>query len=417
LDWQNGRSSIFSQIQSGLGRIIKRSFERMTIAEADLSKTGARSLKNRVLWILLGHRTYWLGQLAAWTGIWLLFCAIFVSALSDIRTTYFLVDQACFCVLGLAATHLLRATFFSLRWDRLGIASQLPRILAVILLLSGAESWTFTSLRPPLHKQVSARLVQRTEPFGPRIRRGEGGEAAFPSVARFSFEFAKSLLTLFAWAAIYFGYRLQQMLKTVQFDRLRLDAAVKESELKALRSQVNPHFLFNSLNTIRALIDEDRLKAREGITRLAELFRASLRSSEVDTVSLRTELQTVNAYLALEKLRFEDRLQFRMEVDPKAMEMTIPPFVLQTIIENAFKHGIYPQSAGGVIRCVIRAMPTGMALSVTNPGRLPPPEKYRESGIANVRGRLKLIYGADAKLDIVEDEQKLVTVNMFLPQS
>ncbi len=180
---------------------------------------------------------------------------------------------------------------------------------------------------------------------------------------------------------------------------------------------MNPHFLFNSLNTIRALIDEDRLKAREGITRLAELFRASLRSSEVNTVSLRTELQTVNAYLGLEKLRFEDRLQIRMEVDPKAMEMTIPPFVLQTLVENAFKHGIYPQSAGGVVSCVIQATPNGMQVSVTNPGQLPSEEKYRESGIANARARLKLIYGKNAALDIVQEEPRVVEVKMFLPQA
>jgi len=389
----------------------------MTAVEADLRKAGNRSLKNRVLWILFGHRTYWLGQLAAWGGFWLLFCAIFLSALSDVRTAYFLVDQAFFCTLGLAATHLLRGIFFGLRWDTLGLASHLPRVLAVILLLSAIESWAFTSLRPPLHREVSTRFVLREQPLTPRIHHPDSADVSFSNLARFWFEFAKTLLTMFAWAAIYFGYRLQQMLKTAQLDRLRLDAAVKEAELKALRSQVNPHFLFNSLNTIRALIDEDRLKAREGITRLAELFRASLRSSEVDTVSLRTELQTVNAYLALEKLRFEERLQIRMDVDAKAMEMSIPPFVLQTLIENAFKHGIYPQSAGGIISCIIRAIPAGMNVSVTNPGRLPPEEKYRESGIANARARLKLIYGSDATLDIAEDEQKWVTVSMFLPQT
>ena len=358
-----------------------------------------------------------MGQLTAWLGIWLLFCAIFVSALSDVRTTYFLVDQAFFCALGLAATHLLRAIFFFFRWDALGLASQLSRVLLMILVLSAAESWTFTSLRPPLHHEVSARLVPRLEPVGPRMHRNETAQANFPNLVRFSFEFAKTLLTLFAWAAIYFGYRLQQMLKRAQLDRLRLDAAVKESELKALRSQVNPHFLFNSLNTIRALIDEDRLKAREGITRLAELFRASLRSSQVDTVSLRTELQTVNAYLALEKLRFEDRLQIQMDVDPQAMEMTIPPFVLQTLIENAFKHGIYPQSAGGVIGCVVRVAGAGMNVSVTNPGQLPSEEKYQESGIANARARLKLIYGEKATLDIVQEGPLSVMVKMFLPQS
>jgi two-component system, LytTR family, sensor kinase len=389
----------------------------MTIAAVDLSKAEARSPKARVLWIFFGHKTYWLGQLAAWAGIWLLFSAIFVAALSDARTTFFLVDESFFCLLGIASTHLLRASFFFLHWDRLGLVSQWPRLLMVILLLSAGESWTFISCRPPLHHEVSTRIVPHAQSPPLRMRRPETVDSSFPSLARFSFQFAKSLLTLFAWAAIYFGYRLQQMLKTAQVDRLRLDAAVKEAELKALRSQVNPHFLFNSLNTIRALIDEDRLKAREAITRLSELFRASLRSSEVDTVALRTELQTVNAYLALEKLRFEDRLQIEMDVDDKAMEMSIPPFVLQTLIENAFKHGIYPQSAGGVIGCTIRASATGMNVSVTNPGRLLSGEKYRESGIANARGRLKLIYGANATLDIVQDEPKLVTVKMFVPQS
>jgi two-component system, LytTR family, sensor kinase len=389
----------------------------MTIAELDLGKADAQSPKARAFWILFGHGTYWLGQLAAWSGIWLLFSAIFVAAaLTDNRTPYFLVDEVFFCVLGLAATHFLRAIFYFLHWDRQGLASQLSRVLAVVLLLSVVQSWTFTSLRPPLNHQVSARIVPHPQADGRRIDRHAENHESFPNLARLSFEFAKTLLTLFAWAAIYFGYRLQQMLKTAQLDRLRLDAAVKESELKALRSQVNPHFLFNSLNTIRALIDEDRRKAREGITRLAELFRASLRSSEVDTVPLRTELQTVNAYLALEKLRFEDRLQINMEVDPKALEMTIPPFVLQTLIENAFKHGIYPQSAGGVITCVIRASPLGMSVSVTNPGRLPPEEKYRESGIANARGRLKLIYGASSTLEVAQNDKQSVTVNMFLPQ-
>ena len=244
------------------------------------------------------------------------------------------------------------------------------------------------------------------------MRRNET-EATFPNLVRFSFEFAKTLLTLFAWAAIYFGYRLQQMLKTAQLDRLRLDAAVKESELKALRSQVNPHFLFNSLNTIRALIEEDRLKAREGINRLAELFRASLRSSEVDTVSLRTELQTVNAYVGLEKLRFEDRLQIRMEVDPKAMEMTIPPFVLQTLVENAFKHGV---SIGSHARITIDISIGQKKLIFTceNTDHSAVKKLAEEKGgigLENVRRRLELLYPGRHRLQAGAEGGKY-TVNL-----
>ena len=91
--------------------------------------------------------------------------------------------------------------------------------------------------------------------------------------------------------------------------------------------------------------------------------------------------------------------------------------MLQTLVENAFKHGIYPQSAGGVISCVIQATPNGMQVSVTNPGQLPSEEKYRESGIANARARLKLIYGKNATLDIVQEEPRVVTVKLFLPQA
>src|ERR1700683_3242213 len=121
----------------------------MTIAAVDLSKTDARSPRNRVLWILFGHGTYWLVQLAAGSGIWLLFTAIFVTALSDVRTTYFLFDQAFFCVLGLAATHLLRATFFFLRWNSLGFGSPLPRGLLLIFVLSGVGWWIFPTFPHP----------------------------------------------------------------------------------------------------------------------------------------------------------------------------------------------------------------------------------------------------------------------------
>jgi two-component system, LytTR family, sensor kinase len=310
------------------------------------------------------------------------------------------------------ATHLFRIVFFVFRWDSLSLVSLLPRVLLVVALLSVGEAWLISALHPIIrHTLVNAPLA--VEPS----HRLHLPRAANSRLLRFWVEFAKCVLVLLTWAAFFLGNRLQQILKSVQLDRLRLDAAVKEAELKALRSQVNPHFLFNSLNTIRSLIEEDRLKAREAVTRLAELFRASLRSSEVDTVALRTELHTVNAYLALEKLRFEERLQIHLQVDPEALNLSIPPFLLQTLIENAFKHGIYPQSAGGTITCTIQAPANGLRLTVTNPGQLPAEEKYRESGIGNARARLKLIYGPEASLEITQGKEQRVTVQVFLPQA
>src|SRR5258708_39034402 len=97
--------------------------------------------------------------------------------------------------------------------------------------------------------------------------------------------------------------------------------------------------------------------------------------------------------------------------------MPTPPFVLQTLVENAFKHGIYPQSAGGIISCVIQATPNGMHVSVTNPGQLPSEEKYLESGLANARGRLNLIYGEKETLDIIQQDPRVITVKRFLAEN
>ena len=373
----------------------------------------AMNPKKRFLWIIFGHPGYWAGQLATWSSIWLLFSVVFISGLSEELPTNALINHTLFCISGLLATHLLRVVFFVFNWDSLSLGSLWPRVLLVVLALSAAEAWLINALHPIIrHAMVNGAPV-----LAQSLHRMHGARGANSRLLRFWFELAKCFFVLLAWAGFFIGIRLQQMLKSVELDRLRLDAAVKEAELKALRSQVNPHFLFNSLNTIRSLIEEDRPKAREAVTRLAELFRASLRSSEVDTVALRVELQTVNAYLALEKLRFEERLQIHLQIDPEALNMLIPPFLLQTLIENAFKHGIYPQSAGGTITCTIQATADGMQLTVTNPGQLPAQEKYRESGIANARARLKLIYGPEASLEISQGMEPRVTVHVFLPQA
>src|SRR5260370_6866489 len=120
----------------------------------------------------------------------------------------------------------------------------------------------------------------------------------------------------------------------MEVDRLRLDAAVKESELRALRHQVNPHFLFNSLNAMRSLIDENDVRPREAITQLAELFRASSQNSDRQLIALRKELETVEAFLSLQKLRHQDRLPTEMQIDPHTLHQHIPPFPFPPSLAN-----------------------------------------------------------------------------------
>jgi two-component system LytT family sensor kinase len=369
--------------------------------------------RREILRILVGHSLYWGCQIACWLGLWILFFLIFISGLARQPPTALLVEQTLYCAFGLIGTHLLRILFYWFDWNRLPLLALIPRVLVATILLGIVEVWA-------IHQAVFASMPPRPVyhsmyhlPHGPYHEPdGEEGHS-FPRFAWF--EFSKCALTLFAWSAVYFGYQYQKQLKAVQLESLRLDAAVKEAELKALRSQVNPHFLFNSLNTIRALIDESPKKAREGVTRLAELFRGALRMSELNTIPLRVELQTVDAYLALEQLRFEDKLKVRMDIDALTLAFPVPPFLVQSLIENAFKHGVYTLQQGGEISCVIRSQSGGLSIAITNPGLLTPSEQRKESGLANARARLELIYGSQASLRLYQDATDSIVTSVFLP--
>jgi len=119
---------------------------------------------------------------------------------------------------------------------------------------------------------------------------------------------------LFIWSTFYFGYHIYDSYRRSEVERAQLAATVKESELRALKSQVNPHFIFNSLNSLRALIDEDPARARQSVTQLANLLRYSLQSGQLETVPFEDELRVVNDYLALEQVRHEERLRVRLDI-------------------------------------------------------------------------------------------------------
>jgi two-component system, LytTR family, sensor kinase len=370
--------------------------------------------RREIIRILFGHSLYWSCQIGCWLGLWALFFFIFISGSTRQPSTPLLIEQTLYCSFGLVGTHLLRILFYWFDWNRLPLFALIPRILVATILLGIIEVW---GIHAALTASMPARPAHHSLYHPPHVPlREPEGEQRFHSLPRFIwFEFGKCALTLFAWSAVYFGYQYQKQLKAVQLESLRLDAAVKEAELKALRSQVNPHFLFNSLNTIRALIDESPPKAREGVTRLAELFRGALRMSELNTIPLRVELQTVDAYLALEQLRFEDKLRVQMDIDQTTLAFPVPPFLVQSLIENAFKHGVYTLQRGGEISCVIRSQSVGLSISIINPGRLAPQEARKESGLANARARLELIYGSSASLKLYQDAADRIITEVFLP--
>lgn len=183
---------------------------------------------------------------------------------------------------------------------------------------------------------------------------------------------------------------------------LELAASNKESELKNLRSQLNPHFLFNSLNSIRALVDLDPVKAKTGITTLSNLLRQSLMLGRENQVTLDRELEMVKNYLDLEKIRFEERLMIDWQVDEGLKEFKVIPFSIQMMVENAIKHGISNLKEGGIVRIIAKENDKHIELIVENSGKLGSHTDLGV-GIQNIRQRLQLQYGNTAKFVLLEN--------------
>jgi LytS/YehU family sensor histidine kinase len=195
--------------------------------------------------------------------------------------------------------------------------------------------------------------------------------------------------------------------------------SVKEAELRALKSQVNPHFIFNSLNSLRALIDENPARARTAVTQLANLLRYSLKSGELETVPFEEELGVVNDYLSLEQVRHEERLRLRLDIGPDVHRLAIPPMLLQTLVENAVKYGISQRPEGGEI--TITAFNEGgtLRLLVSNPGQLALGIQASSTGLGlrNAAERLRLIFGERATLQLRSDQPALVIAEAVIPMA
>ncbi len=224
------------------------------------------------------------------------------------------------------------------------------------------------------------------------------------------------------WSALYFVYHVFERLRRLQVEQFQLSASAKEAELRALKSQVNPHFLFNSLNSLRALIDEDAPRAREAVTRLANMLRYSLQSGQAETVPLEDEVRIVEDYLALEQIRHEDRLRVRWDVAEAARGLPVPPMLLQTLVENAVKYGISQRRGGGEIAIAAAIEDRRLVVRVSNPGDLAPPggaaAKAGSStgvGLRNASERLKLLFGDQARLSLRAAEAGLVTAEVVIP--
>ena len=227
------------------------------------------------------------------------------------------------------------------------------------------------------------------------------------------FNFIKPLAI---WALIYFFFQYSNKRLEMERENDQLERAILETEGKVLRAQMNPHFVFNALNSVRALITEDPQKAKKGINQLSKLLRSSLLTERKKTIALSEELETITDYLALEKIRYEDRLEWKITVDPACAKAQIPPMLLQTLVENGIKHGISRSVKGGVIELSAQRADNIIQISVINPGHLKPIKETNEGvGLLNSQNRLQLLYGKTAQIELQPLNKNQVCAIVTLP--
>lgn len=225
-------------------------------------------------------------------------------------------------------------------------------------------------------------------------------------------------LVFLIWNVGYFGINYVINYKKEEITELKLEAANREVELNILKSQLNPHFLFNALNSIRALIDENPDKSREAITQLSNILRNILSAQKNKEIKFEDELSIVQDYLSLEKIRYEERLEYSFDIDPKTLAFAIPPLMVQTLVENSIKHGIAKLPKGGRIHIHSRLSYPMWFISIINTGKIQNRENTNGIGIKNTLDRLQLLYGNNAffKLEQMNTDEVLAEIIIKLPK-
>jgi hypothetical protein len=194
----------------------------------------------------------------------------------------------------------------------------------------------------------------------------------------------------------------------------RSELLAREAQLRALKAQVNPHFLFNSLNSISSLTASDPMRARQMCIQLADFLRTSLRLGERASIPFREEIELTRMYLGVEQVRFGTKLRTSIDVEPACGDCEVPALVIQPLVENAVKHGIALLDEGGSILMLGRIVKEGMRFTIENPYDPLAPNSRSGIGLANVRQRLEARYGGAARLD-VEASKDVYRVTVVVP--
>lgn len=337
------------------------------------------------------NTVYWICQLGGWSLYAIINISFYVLYnVRDAERYSFLLISVIYMLL---ITHAFRHYVHHADWLKLSTGKLVPRIVLAIVLMS-----------------ILVYVLQTTT----LIVFGQQSLAGF-DFSEVLLMFFSNMTIFFIWCAFYIMYHYVERYNAT----LKYEASINEMTLNRLRSQLNPHFIFNALNSIRALVDEDPRKAKIAITQLSNILRNSLVMDKRKVVHFSDELQTVRDYLALEAVRFEERLQTSLHISPEAENFYIPPLMLQTLVENSIKHGISNLIDGGLVKIDAYVKDRSLHICIRNSGQYVNGVKRKSDsglGIANTRERLKLLYGERASFRIANEDVNTVLTELVIPE-
>jgi LytS/YehU family sensor histidine kinase len=341
---------------------------------------------------------YWRCQLIGWSAASLYWGVVGYTGTNFsvlLAVIHFVADL----LMYIAITHLFRNISRYYKWHQLQPGALLLRIIPATAIL-GAAFMILT-----IGKTFLIRYVFE-----------DGFAITFQSY--FNSQWLITLVTgvrlMAIWVLAYYLYHYAQRELKATRESARLALIAKDAQLDNLSSQLNPHFFFNSLNNIKALVLEDPHAARRSIDLLSELLRTALYKRDTMLIPLKEEIALINDYLELEKIRFEKRLETSIDVDQQLLQTPIPPLSIQALVENAIKHGISRRKDGGKILILIREEDGFLKTNVSNPGKLDSDNKGG-LGLSNLRERLDLQFGGKASFELSETGDDTVSATIKIP--
>jgi len=338
---------------------------------------------------LTRNKIYWLCQTIGWSLYGLANILVYYVQSNKLENGH-IFGQVLQILFYIFSTHILRFTIKKYNWLSISSIKLIPVVVTADLVLA-IFNYLF--------------LILITYNLGTLIPSVE------TKVVNITFGILGPFIIYFFWSLIYFTYHY-----FVQYNKsLKYEAVINEIELNYLKSQLNPHFIFNALNSIRGLVDENPNKSKSAINQLSNILRNSLQMDKKRLISLAEEIETVKDYLALETIRYEERLQVHVDISKESYLVMIPPMMIQTLVENGIKHGIATLKKGGKINIEGKIKEGNLYIDIRNSGKYINGKTQKGHGLFNTEKRLDLIFGEKATLHISNESDNRVLTRIKLP--